>query len=376
MMVNIIQDFNRLSNLPVLLEEVSSYPSRTEDYGIPATIYWHEGMTQEVQAEWDTGVFRIAMGLPYVLGVQMVHIVPDNPPEWGPRLYGGTLVGTDFLTQDNKQKQVYYAMKDLFDSWTASENAVTDSNGNLTIRGYSGDYDLKITTKNGDILQTKTHVSEQQNNNINLTVAGGSISGYVVESDGKTPITKALVTVFGYDTDQFFNEVSTGNDGGYTISGLARGKYKVSAWLPGYIRGYWESVLFSDKATAVHVSASKKTRNINFNLEISSSQSITPIVATASLPDGEVNINYSQTMAVTGGFPPYSWSIAKGSSLPKGLTLKKSTGVISGKPFKAGTFNFTLQLMDKYNNMSTGSLSINIMPTISKLSLRLSPVLR
>jgi hypothetical protein len=162
-LVSIIQDFHAFSKLPVLLEEMSSYSSRTEDYGIPAKVYWHEGMTQKAQTEWDTGVFKIAMGLPYVLGVQMVHMDPDNPPEWGLKLYAGTMIGTDFLTQDNKPKQVYYAMKQLFDSWAAQGSATTDAHGEVSLKGFSGNYSIRVTTREGLLHTFETHLDHGSN---------------------------------------------------------------------------------------------------------------------------------------------------------------------------------------------------------------------
>ena len=46
-------------------------------------------------------------------------------------------------------------------------------------------------------------------------------------------------------------------------------------------------------------------------------------VTTSSLPGGTVGTPYSQTLAASGGTPPYTWALATGT-LPAGLTL--STG--------------------------------------------------
>ncbi|WP_374089793.1 N,N-dimethylformamidase beta subunit family domain-containing protein [Methylomicrobium lacus] len=69
-------------------------------------------------------------------------------------------------------------------------------------------------------------------------------------------------------------------------------------------------------------------------------------ITTASLPGGIVNTAYSATLAASGGTLPYTWSITAGGSLPSGLTLNTSTGVISGTPTATGTFNFTVQVSD------------------------------
>ena len=54
-------------------------------------------------------------------------------------------------------------------------------------------------------------------------------------------------------------------------------------------------------------------------------------IDTASLHDGAVQQPYTVTLAASGGTQAYSCSIASGS-LPAGLSLNASTGVISGTP--------------------------------------------
>jgi hypothetical protein len=69
------------------------------------------------------------------------------------------------------------------------------------------------------------------------------------------------------------------------------------------------------------------------------------ITTSSPLPDGVVGVAYSQTLSATGGQPPYSWSIVAGS-LPDGLALAPSTGVLSGTPSAAGSINFTVGVSD------------------------------
>lgn len=68
-------------------------------------------------------------------------------------------------------------------------------------------------------------------------------------------------------------------------------------------------------------------------------------ITTTSLPGATQNVAYSATLTATGGTPPYTWSVASGS-LPAGLSLAPSTGVISGTPTTAETDNFTIQVKD------------------------------
>lgn len=88
-----------------------------------------------------------------------------------------------------------------------------------------------------------------------------------------------------------------------------------------------------------------------------------PAVTTASLASGTVGVAYSATLQASGGVAPLTWSIASGS-LPAGVTLNASTGVISGTPTTAGTANFTVQVADSGSPALTAqaALSITIAP--------------
>lgn len=102
---------------------------------------------------------------------------------------------------------------------------------------------------------------------------------------------------------------------------------------------------------------------------------VAPVITTTSLPNGQVNVAYSQPLAGTGGTLPYAWSISAGS-LPNGLALGASTGIISGLPTTAGTFSFTVMLTDSVGGTATKPLSILIRPvlTITTTSLPTSDV--
>ena len=86
-----------------------------------------------------------------------------------------------------------------------------------------------------------------------------------------------------------------------------------------------------------------------------------PTITTASLPDGEVRVAYSQILAANGGTGPYTWSVISGS-LPAGLSLDSSTGAITGTPTADGTDNFTIKVADSVGGTATESLSISCAP--------------
>lgn len=72
------------------------------------------------------------------------------------------------------------------------------------------------------------------------------------------------------------------------------------------------------------------------------------VITTPSLPGGSVGIAYSASVSASGGITPYTWSApAVGTSaLPPGLTINSSSGVISGTPTQAGTFNSQVTVKD------------------------------
>ncbi|MBI4835208.1 MAG: putative Ig domain-containing protein, partial [Planctomycetes bacterium] len=87
-------------------------------------------------------------------------------------------------------------------------------------------------------------------------------------------------------------------------------------------------------------------------------------ITTSSMPDGEVNYAYTKTLTAVGGATPYTWSVLTGS-LPGGLNLNSSTGVISGTPTASGTGNFTVKAVSNDSQEDTQSLSIYIAPALS-----------
>jgi hypothetical protein len=68
--------------------------------------------------------------------------------------------------------------------------------------------------------------------------------------------------------------------------------------------------------------------------------------------------SYSQTLTASGGTAPYTWSISSGS-LPTGLSLNSSTGVISGS-VTGTTQSFTVMVTDADSTTTTKPLSITV----------------
>ncbi len=101
-----------------------------------------------------------------------------------------------------------------------------------------------------------------------------------------------------------------------------------------------------------------------FNLTVVSGLAIT---TAPQLPQGAVNSQYSQTIAVTGGTAPYTWNLAQGA-LPPGLSFSVA-GVIAGKPSSTGTFTFAIQVADQVGATSTKQFTLTIVAGLTITSL-------
>jgi len=114
------------------------------------------------------------------------------------------------------------------------------------------------------------------------------------------------------------------------------------------------------------------TRTLSLAINLPAPPNITTTSASL-LPNGVVTHAYSRTLQASGGTGQLKWSIQSGS-LPTGLNpINELTGVISGTPSTAGTFNFTARATDTLNQVDDQPLSITIVlpppPSITTSSL-------
>jgi hypothetical protein len=89
-------------------------------------------------------------------------------------------------------------------------------------------------------------------------------------------------------------------------------------------------------------------------------------VTTVSLPGAVVGTPYTATLTAGGGVPPYTWSIPAGT-LPAGLTLDPTTGVISGTPSAPGNASFTVEVTDSGSPPASAVASEVITLTVAPL---------
>jgi hypothetical protein len=92
-----------------------------------------------------------------------------------------------------------------------------------------------------------------------------------------------------------------------------------------------------------------------------------PVITVNATPlvNGTVGTAYSQTVTGTGGVGPYSLSVISGT-LPAGLSLNASTGVISGTPTSSTSQTFTIQIRDAYG--CVGSRPYTVTPACPSIT--------
>jgi len=228
---------------------------------------------------------------------------------------------------------------------------------------------------------------------LNLDASSGTISGtptttgnypFGVEvTDSETPPVSSAVTssITINSTLSQLTIVTTG-----LRSGTQNSPYSVTLQATGGVTPYTWSInqgslppgLTLNASTGAITGTPSGAGVTNFQVGVEDSESptetavralsitITPAVplsvSTTSLPSGTAGTVYSAPITAIGGVYPYTWSVTSGT-LPSGLTLNSSTGVISGTPQNVGSSTFTVQVVDSETppvTASSGQLSITI----------------
>lgn len=118
--------------------------------------------------------------------------------------------------------------------------------------------------------------------------------------------------------------------------------------VPGYVG--------SDSVTYTAANSSGSSAQARISLTVSPVLlALTP--ASGALPAATAEKAWSQTISVSGGTAPYSFSA---TSLPAGITLDRSTGVLTGSPAAAGTYTFQISALDSAGASGTASYTLTV----------------
>jgi hypothetical protein len=259
-----------------------------------------------------------------------------NPCNWGqPCIFNiqigcqspGTGIPTGTVT--------FYDGSNSLGSCSLSNGSASFSIGNLGI----GSHNISFTYSGDDNDSGSTSaVVTQVINPVNTVTIlsssiGTSVFGQSVTFTANVTSNTATGTVTFKDGSKSLGTATlSGGSATFSINSLAVGSHSITAVYGGdtYDNGSTSSTI---------------------------SETVTkPVVVTTSLPNGTKNANYSQTVSVSGGAAPYTWSI---SGAPSWLSIS-SSGVLSGTPKTSGTYSFTVTIKDSLGNTASQSLSIKV----------------
>src|SRR5450759_475105 len=161
---------------------------------------------------------------------------------------------------------------------------------------------------------------------------------------------------------------------GLTLSGTTGGLVTISGTPAASARGdYGYTITVTDRATPTAQTASK-----SFSGSIAPPPPTLTLSCTTTSGPTLVGAAYSATCTVTGGTPPYNWSIT-GGVLPGGLTLSATTGssvTISGNPTASGPYSYTITVSDTTTPTAQTANSTpfsGVILTLSSLRLTCTP---
>jgi GH35 family endo-1,4-beta-xylanase len=115
--------------------------------------YWGHKWDDDLKAQYLTAIYAIFFSKPTNMSINY----------WGSFDPGHFIWKGGLFDANSQPKKAFYALQDLFKSWTTSSNGVTDANGELTLQGFGGKYEIVITDPNTKAsMKTTFDVQEQK----------------------------------------------------------------------------------------------------------------------------------------------------------------------------------------------------------------------
>ena len=305
----------------------------------------------------------------------------NNNPE-GTGIYVGSRSGAVSLTIQVTGNNVVSGSYGIYALSNGGEVSVTISGGgSLTASGSQNGISIVSEFSNAALAIEGTAVKASGSYSEGVMVQAGksstgslSVDGGSLTASGNTGIefwfstgmsgsgTPSL-TVSGNTTVDAKNGGITHNsssnlsiqgDSGIVFNGSAGTVYGNASLQEDLIIGEGESLTLdhgaSLDANGHNVIVDGGTLDEGIKNSLGDSVKYTPTITTTSLTNGTAEAAYSTTL-LADGTAPITWSVTSGS-LPEGLSLDASTGMISGTPTAEGGSTFTVEAANDYGSDS------------------------
>jgi uncharacterized protein YhjY with autotransporter beta-barrel domain len=214
---------------------------------------------------------------------------------------------------------------------------------------------LAFDTGSGQISGTPTSPSSAATYAVTATDANGAAGSatFTLTIDGAVAATQSIassVLIVGRPATAFTPVTGSGGTGALTFA--------VSPTLPtglnfnaatGAITGTPAAIVAAATFSVTVSDGNGASDTATFDLAVSA-----PVITLnqSTLPNGIVGAAYSQSVLASGGTAPYRYTIANGT-LPAGLALDATTGLLTGTPTTVGNTNFSIVATDATGQTGT-----------------------
>ena len=268
----------------------------------------------------SSGVGSIDRGAPYQGTLRArgtVSGVPQLPVSWRVDSSSPNPLPTGLILQANSSDQ--------------GATATISGSTTAVLSGYA------VIVDATDNIGNPASVTLSLNTSSSLAVTTALLPQGVINIPYSTTITAA-----GYNTP--FTWASTGLPSGLT---LTPNSPTTTATLAGTVTSAFNSAVsiqVTDNLGDTYPFAPLAKANLGLVISASTLQ----ITTNSPLVQGTAGRAYTAPLAATGGSSPYTWSVSplSANSLPSGLSINSSTGVISGTTSFVGTTSFTIRVTD------------------------------
>lgn len=114
------------------------------------------------------------------------------------------------------------------------------------------------------------------------------------------------------------------------------------------------------------LTSSGSTMNININGQGAGATASLSCPSSLALAcpasTGQVGVPYSSSLVATGGISPYTYALISGG-VPGITSLNATTGLVTGTPTEAGTFNSEVGVTDSVGDTTTASCPVTVAPS-------------